>query len=296
MVHCLPWDIFVRLNSFCLFVCFFLSYHNRPERPPGESIKGCRLQILMTSSSHALYPPPVWTFQSLQIACSVSVVLSSCLDYPAPFSGHTVPVEARTVTESIQEINNNSWLVGDRILLSRRCSPSPGSKWSDGKGSLIVISEAPYPLPPCRSLPATIHIQKIYDAGGVPAVCSIGDGFCKVTILDPHAKREHVTLDYLHNKSPLSLQATPDVYYHAEHDGRYYIMLSRLTGQTLSEAWPHMDEATKATLCFPSCDYLQGTGGMAGWYCQRRRWPPSNGSISDSFWVPEGLQSSKPLE
>lgn len=59
-----------------------------------------------------------------------------------------------------------------------------------------------------------------------------------------HATREHVTLDYLHNKRTLSF-AIPDVYYHAEYDGRYHIILSELSGQTLIEAWPNMDEAMK---------------------------------------------------
>jgi len=153
-------------------------------------------------------------------------------------------VEARPVNESIQEINDDSWVIGNRILLSRRRSPSSGSRWSDGRGSFYVISDAPYPLPSSRPLPASSNIQMVYDAGGVSAVWSMGDAFCKVKILDPGATREHVTLDYLHNKRPLSF-ATPDVHYHAEYDGRYYIILSRLTGQTLIEAWPNMDEAMK---------------------------------------------------
>ena len=119
-------------------------------------------------------------------------------------------VEALPVTPvtSIQEIDDDSWIIGDRIL-SRRRSPTYGPKWSDGAGSFYVISDA----------------------------------FCKVKILLPSATREHVTLKYLSDKR-LSF-ATPKVHYHAEHDGRYYIILSRLPGQTLIEAWPHMDETIK---------------------------------------------------
>lgn len=39
--------------------------------------------------------------------------------------------------------------------------------------------------------------------------------------------------------------AIPDVHYHAEYDGRYYIVLRRLTGQTLTKAWPNMNEVMK---------------------------------------------------
>jgi hypothetical protein len=90
------------------------------------------------------------------------------------------------------------------------------------------LIEAP---PPPRRLSATTNIQMVYDASGVSAVWSIGEDFCKVKILDPGTTREHGTLDYFRNKRPLSF-ATPDVHYRAEYDGRYYIILSSLTGQT----------------------------------------------------------------
>jgi hypothetical protein len=100
-------------------------------------------------------------------------------------SGHKRLVIARPVNESMQEINDNSWVIGVRILHSRRRSLPSGSAWSDGKGSFYVISEAPYPLPPSRPLLATTHIENVYDAGGASAVWSIDDAFCKVNILDP---------------------------------------------------------------------------------------------------------------
>ncbi|KAF7871875.1 hypothetical protein EAF04_003982 [Stromatinia cepivora] len=155
-----------------------------------------------------------------------------------------MPNDACPVNESIQEINENSWVIGHRILLSRQRSPSSNYTWSDGKGFFYAVSEATYPLPASRPLPATTHIEMVYDAGGVSAVWNIGDAFCKVKILDPDATREHVTLDYLHKKHPLSF-AIPDVHYHTEYDGRYCIILSRLTGKTLTEAWPNIDEAMK---------------------------------------------------
>lgn len=152
--------------------------------------------------------------------------------------------EARPVNQSIQEINDNSWVIGDKIILSRKDSPSSDYTWSDGHGSFYIIAEAPSPLPPSRPLSATTPFNMVYDAGDISAVWSIGNAFCKIKILDPGTTREHVTLNYLHNKRPLSF-AIPDVYYHAEYDGRYYIVLSRLPGLTLSEAWPDMAEAMK---------------------------------------------------
>lgn len=157
--------------------------------------------------------------------------------------------ESRPVNQSLQQIDENSWLFGDRILLSRRASPLPDCpSWGDGNGSYYVVSEPPNPLPPCRALPAESHIQKLYDAGGVSAVWRVGDAICKARKYpDPNMTLEHVTLDYLHNKCPLGqLPFTiPDVIHHTRSEDRYFIIQSRLPGETLAEAWHSMDESMK---------------------------------------------------
>jgi hypothetical protein len=55
--------------------------------------------------------------------------------------------------ETVREIDDDSWLVGDRILVSRRHSPSPDDMWNDGEGSYYVVSEAPDPT---TAMPTTI--------------------------------------------------------------------------------------------------------------------------------------------
>ncbi|KAL2199449.1 hypothetical protein P885DRAFT_30880 [Corynascus similis CBS 632.67] len=153
------------------------------------------------------------------------------------------------VNQSLQQIDQNSWLFGDRILLTLQTSPSPGNpSWEDGNGLYYVVSEPPSPLPPCRPLPAESHIQKLYDAGGVSAVWRVGDAICKVKkFTDPNMTFEHVTLDYLHNKSPLEQLsfAVPTVIHHAQSKDRYFIIQSCIPGETLAQAWPSMDENTK---------------------------------------------------
>jgi len=153
------------------------------------------------------------------------------------------------VNQSLQQIDENSWLFGDQILLTRQASPSPGCpSWRDGNGLYYVVSEPPSPLPPCRPLPAESHIKKLYDAGGVSAVWRIGDAICKARKYpDLNMTWEHVTLDHLHNKSPFGKLsfAVPNVIYHVRSKDRYFIIQSRMPGETLAEAWPSMDESTK---------------------------------------------------
>ncbi|CVL09387.1 uncharacterized protein FMAN_15540 [Fusarium mangiferae] len=149
-----------------------------------------------------------------------------------------------SVNESIREISDNCWVIGGKILLTRAESPFRNPSWSDGKGSFYNISEAASPVPPSQPLSATSCIRKVYDAGGVSAVWVVGDAICKVKVLDPHPTREHITLQYLHNKQHLSF-SVPKVYYHTEYDNRYYIIQSRLGGDILSSVWSTADEITK---------------------------------------------------
>lgn len=147
-------------------------------------------------------------------------------------------VELCPVRESIREINDNSWVIDGRILLSQQpLQPLSGAFWSDGAGSFYTITEAPRPPPESRPLPAKSRIDKVYDVGDVSAVWMIGEAFCKVRILDqriPHATREHVTLNQPKSRS-LSF-AIPEIHHHAEFEGRYCIFLSKIDGETLGQA------------------------------------------------------------
>ncbi|AEO64257.1 uncharacterized protein THITE_2110209 [Thermothielavioides terrestris NRRL 8126] len=153
------------------------------------------------------------------------------------------------VNQALQQVDESSWLFGDRILLTRQATPAAGCpSWGDGNGLYYVVSEPPSPLPPSRPLPAESPIQKLYDAGGVSAVWRVGDAICKARKYpDPDMTWEHVTLDYLHNKCPLGQLsfALPRVIHHVQSKDRYFIIQSRIPGKTLAEAWPFMDESTK---------------------------------------------------
>ncbi|KAI1411061.1 kinase-like protein [Hypoxylon sp. FL1857] len=166
--------------------------------------------------------------------------------------------ENHPVNESIQEISKDSWLIANKLVLSRQSSPPYDQpSWSDGNNAFYVLSEVRGPLPASIPLSKTSDIQKVYDAGGASAVWRVGEAFIKVKkIRLPNATREHVALGHLHTKRPLNFDI-PDVHYHAEFDGRYYIVLSRLPGPTLGEVWPRLDEAAKQD----TSDAISGVDG-----------------------------------
>ncbi|KAK1980907.1 hypothetical protein LZ30DRAFT_721905 [Colletotrichum cereale] len=146
-----------------------------------------------------------------------------------------------SVRDSLQEIDGHTWILGGTILVSRQTSPSTIA-WSDGNGSFFVVSKIQSPPPQTRPVSADIGIQLVHDAGDSSAVWKVGEAFCKVKVVEhEEATREHVTLNFVHKKKPATFD-TPALIYHKEYRGRYYIILSSLEGDTVSKAWPSMDE------------------------------------------------------
>ncbi|EQK97943.1 Protein kinase-like domain protein [Ophiocordyceps sinensis CO18] len=147
------------------------------------------------------------------------------------------------VRDSIREIDDNSWLIGDIILLSRQSLPSPDATWTDATGS-YYIAKAQHPLPASRPLSDTTPFKKVYDAGDSTAVWIFGDAVCKVKLVNiPGQTREYDTLNALRQR-PLSFMV-PEMYYYIGGAGRYYLFLRKMPGETLFQAWPKADEDTK---------------------------------------------------
>ncbi|KAJ0159875.1 hypothetical protein CTA2_8968 [Colletotrichum tanaceti] len=165
---------------------------------------------------------------------------------------HEIPVR-----ESIRQLSHDSWVIGGRILLSRTKSssgfPSTSCTWSDGDGAYFSVSEYDNSNNedlPGEPLPKGGPIEKVHDAGDASAVWSIGDAFLKVralqTTTNHNTTREHITLDYLHNPTKFELNfPAPRALYHAEFGSRYYLITSRIPGQTLETTWPQMTELEK---------------------------------------------------
>lgn len=94
--------------------------------------------------------------------------------------------------------------------------------------------------------PPSNNTKLVHEAGGGAAkVWLLGDStFCKSKVLSPGTTLEHVTLKFVQNQTRHF--QIPQVHHHQEYEGRYYIILSRVSGTTLMEAWPTMCEEDKA--------------------------------------------------
>ncbi len=152
---------------------------------------------------------------------------------------------ARHIRESIRLLANGSWAIGGRLMLTRAIS---GNAWTDNDGTGYQITEPQQPVLDSQPLSSTGEIQLVHDVADASAVFSIGESaFCKVKIITtPEATREHVTLSWLHQHAWSF--AIPTVFHHAEFDGRYYIFLSRVPGETLDAVWNNLLEPTRDLL------------------------------------------------
>ena len=152
---------------------------------------------------------------------------------------------ARThVNDSILEIDTTSWLIGERLLLSQQESQPSFSglaSWSDGCGGFFVLlrPEASSPYANTRPLEKDYpHLTRVYETG---------EAFIKIHEVGwPRVTREHVTLEFVKSKKPLPF-TIPEVLFHDEFDQRYYLILSKVPGDTLARAWPAMESSSRQT-------------------------------------------------
>lgn len=102
---------------------------------------------------------------------------------------------ATAVRDSIRPISAHSWVVGDRLLLSREAGKPPGNIPGDGTDFSYAFRKVDTALQPQQ--PAVqVPFPLVYDAGDVHAVWQIGDSFLKIVVpSSPHTTREHITPD-----------------------------------------------------------------------------------------------------
>ncbi|KAJ5781683.1 uncharacterized protein N7518_010166 [Penicillium psychrosexuale] len=156
------------------------------------------------------------------------------------------------LNESIRVVDKSSWLISNTLLLTRSSSPPLGNVptdqacWSDSNGGHFALSTAPEPLPDSKPLSEdSSSISRVHAVDNQAAVWRVGEAFIKAHHMEyPDVTREHVTLQFLKDQQPQGFEF-PNVLYHFETDSRYFLVVSRVPGQLLHEAWPNMDETSR---------------------------------------------------
>lgn len=168
----------------------------------------------------------------------------------------------RSVQEFLRTLDDNHWVIGDTLLLSRRPNPN-GCSWSDGEGSYFCVTEMTQATQLGNPL---TDFAVVHEAGknSRHIIWNIGGAFLKLVI--PHSlkvTREHVTLNAI--KDMLSKAfAIPTVLFHGEWDGRYFLAMTKVPGMTLHEAWPLMREDLKSKCVRDITDLCTGLARTHG--------------------------------
>jgi hypothetical protein len=128
----------------------------------------------------------------------------------------------RLVRQSVREIDDNSWIIGDVLLLSHTTiKPSSSCFWRDSKNAFYTLSELDYKKHQTRLLSSTSLIQLVHDASNYNAAWRISEAFLKVQALSTTGKTpEHITLNYLYNPANgfTPTFPIPRVLYYKEYD------------------------------------------------------------------------------
>ncbi|KAJ5376753.1 hypothetical protein N7509_013639 [Penicillium cosmopolitanum] len=156
------------------------------------------------------------------------------------------------LNESIREVDKSSWLISNTLLLTRSSEPIPHkiptdqAYWSDSNGGHFILSTAPEILPYSKPLAEdSLSISRVHAVDNQAAVWKAGEAFIKAHHMDyPHLTREHATLQFLKDQKPQGFEF-PRVYRYFETGSRYFLVVSRVPGQLLEEAWPNMDETLR---------------------------------------------------
>lgn len=150
------------------------------------------------------------------------------------------------VRECLKQIDENSWLIDDKLLLRRsRSLEAADTLWSDEEGWHFSIMNAPA-LPPIASpLSSDSFPRLVYDVGDASVVFSIGDALLRVKDRHPFqgVTPEPVTLRWLADRK-LSFPV-PRTLHYTENANRIYFIVSRVPGKTIDEAWRDLTDEQK---------------------------------------------------
>ncbi|KAI0388416.1 kinase-like domain-containing protein [Xylariaceae sp. FL0594] len=130
------------------------------------------------------------------------------------------------LAEYLKQIDSDSWLIGNNLVLHRKTSAEQ-YLWKDNNdGSCYVLSVSPTTSEAHR-LPPDGHVRLVHNLGTASAVWSFGDGaFLKLT-------QQKISFNI------------PKVLYQARQDGHSILLLSRVPGTTLDQAWRAMSADDK---------------------------------------------------
>lgn len=150
------------------------------------------------------------------------------------------------LNQSIIQIDRNRWQVGS-LECERIQSPPPTdtlAAWKDYDCTYIIRKTEDVGAIPPRFVKSSDELRLIHEGGSLSAVWAIGrQAFCKVKAWSSAMESEHNKIAFVKN---LALQIPmPEVIYTWNEQDRSYLILRRIKGSTLRDAWTSLSLAKR---------------------------------------------------
>ena len=142
--------------------------------------------------------------------------------------------------ESVKQISQNSWLIGSMVC-ERTITERPDNviaAWEEDQHTYILRTPKDNEIasPPLTELSDTVKI--VHEGGSLSVVWTIGrQVFCKVKIHIPSQESEANTIHFVQKVAPQI--STPDVIHTWTENDRSFLLVKRIPGSTLQDAWIH---------------------------------------------------------
>ncbi|CAG8961939.1 hypothetical protein HYFRA_00013719 [Hymenoscyphus fraxineus] len=169
------------------------------------------------------------------------------------------PVIGASVRESIPD----QWVLGSSKVCERVTTRKPSGAiitWQDGEDIFCLRELA------AEDTLLPNHIMEtglVHEAGTSAAVWSLGSNtFCKVKAWCKELESESDTICFVRNNAP-SIPLPEVIYSWVDHDwNRSFMILKRVSGQTLQDAWPQLSSLQKSGIASQIAMYCSILSGI----------------------------------
>lgn len=150
--------------------------------------------------------------------------------------------------ESIKQISSNSWKIGSLLCEKTNTKPPDDAiaAWEENEYTYVLRTPKDHDIasPPSTSLSNTIEI--VHEGGTESVVWTIGrQVFCKAKIHIPNQETEANTIHFVQKIAPQI--TTPDVIHTWTERDRSFLLLTRIRGSTLRDAWINLTPSQRTS-------------------------------------------------
>ncbi|POR35819.1 Uncharacterized protein TPAR_03986 [Tolypocladium paradoxum] len=208
-----------------------------------------------------------------------------------------------SIVESVKQVSANRWRMGRALLECERLSPDnllrPNdgalATWKDGNDWFILRASGDADAGEARTVPDKEDgpgdtVRLVHQLGSSSAVWAVGrDAFCKVKTWYPGLESEAKTIAFVREHCPQI--PLPDVVYEYIDGDKSFLILKRVPGRTLRDAWADLSSASRNCILATVVDFCEAMATQTAPCLQS----VTGGPIDEPYLSPDGARPFGPL-